>query len=250
MNKSRHTWMSHVIHVNESRHIWMSHVACEWVTPHMNESCHKWMSLVPCEWDTCHANKSRHVWMSHITNEWVTWRNSSYVWRDLFICVTWLIHTCDLSHVTCFQHTPTYSATHSKISQHTFITRWVTILICGLVVVSHICMSPFSVSMTNIYTHIYKHIYTHAYTCVCTRVHSLQLIFRLQMCAHMCVYTCTCGYMRVYMFVYMCVCTRIHTNIYTHIYAHVHDIPTYVHMYAVCMSCAHVCSLYVDCSEW
>jgi len=111
-----HTWMSHVTHMNESRHtyewvtshIWMSHV------PHMNESSHL---MRVCEWVT-HMNKS-HIWMSH-TYEWVTHMKEShtksnsqkldsslplvracdmtYVWQDSFICVTWLVHMCDMTH--------------------------------------------------------------------------------------------------------------------------------------------------------
>ena len=86
-----HIWMSHVTHMSEScrtyewvmSHIWMSHVT------HMNESCHTY------EWV-----------MSHIYDSFicVTWliqmcaMTHSYVWHDSFICVTWLIHMCDMTH--------------------------------------------------------------------------------------------------------------------------------------------------------
>ena len=107
-----HVWMSHVTRMNESchtyewvmAHVWMSHVT------RMNESCHTY------EW------VMSHVWLSHVTGEQcdeqprrtslrggsgficVTWlihmcdMTHSYVWHDSFICVTWLIHMWDMTH--------------------------------------------------------------------------------------------------------------------------------------------------------
>jgi len=91
-----HVWMSHDTHMNESwrtyewvmAHIWMSHGAP------MNESWHTW------EWVTAH------IWVRHVTctNEswhtraWISSQIGKYVWHDSFICVTWLIHMCDMTH--------------------------------------------------------------------------------------------------------------------------------------------------------
>jgi len=71
-------------------HIWMSHVS--WHDSFIRISA------------TCVMS---HIWMSH-----VSWHDSfirisatcvmsatcRYVWHDSFICVTWLIHMCDMTH--------------------------------------------------------------------------------------------------------------------------------------------------------
>jgi len=55
-------------------HIWMGHI------PDMNESCHK-------------------------SERTVAWRLRIhiFVWLDLFMSVTWLIHVCDMTH-SCVRH--------------------------------------------------------------------------------------------------------------------------------------------------
>jgi len=80
-------WMSHV------SHIWMRHVTTRHVT-HMNVSCHTYESVMS------------HIWISHVTqmneschpSEWVILHVEKEVWHDSFTRVTWLIHTCDMTH--------------------------------------------------------------------------------------------------------------------------------------------------------
>jgi len=85
-----HIRMSHVTHTNESwhtyewvmSHIWMSHVT------HMNESCHTY------EWVICHMPSRRQM----------SWS---------FICVTWLIRMCDMTHSFVW---------HDSFTSHAFKT--------------------------------------------------------------------------------------------------------------------------------
>jgi len=125
-------------HVNEScltyewvmSHTWMSQ-SCHmygWVTlpvsqesahgPQkiytMNESCHAY------EWVTSHIWMS--LWMSHVTH-----MNASchacvlhiHVWHDAFICVTWLIHMCDVTH-SYVRHDSLIYITHTCDKTHSY----------------------------------------------------------------------------------------------------------------------------------
>jgi len=81
---SHESWvMSHVSATRVSVY-GMSHVNTSRVMSRVNESCHVWMSHVTCEWVMSRVNESCHVWL--------------YVRHDSFICATWLIHTCNMTH--------------------------------------------------------------------------------------------------------------------------------------------------------
>jgi len=87
----------HVTHVNAACHTHervLLHIRMRHVT-HMNTSCHTYENIMP------------HIWMRHVTlaqrhtcdmTHLYVWRTHLYVWHDSFICVTWLIHTCDMTH--------------------------------------------------------------------------------------------------------------------------------------------------------
>jgi len=123
-------------------HIRMSHGTCEWLShgTHMNESCQTWMSYVthmnmPTPTRTCRGQGThQHAplripalvsssWVSHVTHMTISCHTPlmersqvfTYVWRDVFMCVTWhipahitheeewYIHVCDIkkkNHVT------------------------------------------------------------------------------------------------------------------------------------------------------
>jgi len=119
-----HTGLNHVTQVKtyerDMSHIWTRHVKC------MTESCH-----------TCHTHQNAMPRMSmhHATHlnacEW----HDSFT-REACICVTWLNHMCDMTHVRkwdsfmcdlfiCviyFGHTHTHTHTHVNTSYHTCLT--------------------------------------------------------------------------------------------------------------------------------
>jgi len=129
MNESCPIWMSHVTYewvmsyMNESCHIWMSHVTYEWVmhvthewsmtiwmstATHCNNTAthnrhtrliHMFMphSYVAWEWVMSHVNTSCPIWISHVTHEWRINIWISLACRNSFMCVTWLIHACDMT---------------------------------------------------------------------------------------------------------------------------------------------------------
>jgi len=138
-----HMWMSHVNHMNESCYtcewvmsiIWMSHVT------HVNESCHTyecvmshiWMSD---QWQHRHkyvtiivtnsvifvTNMTMSVSMTmsnmtmSITQTMSVWR---CLWHASFICVTWLIHTCNMTH----SHTDIVTQTSYLTSSYYIYTQ-------------------------------------------------------------------------------------------------------------------------------
>ena len=105
-----HGWISHISHAQAwvLSQIWMSHVT------HENESCHAYeiirMSPGNHMNDLCCAYLG--TWMTplsfyarHDSFICVTWliymcdMTHSYTWYDdSFLCVTWLIHMCDMTH--------------------------------------------------------------------------------------------------------------------------------------------------------
>jgi len=130
--------MSHVTRVDKSRH------TCGWHVTRADESHHT------CEWVTSHVWTSHvtGVWMSHVTGvnesrqrcEWVTSQvlmsHDSHVWHDSFICVSRLIHACDMTdayvwwfglmHISYMSYTS--CMTHSYAWHNSFL--YVTWLIC------------------------------------------------------------------------------------------------------------------------
>ena len=116
-----HTWMSHVTHINATCHTYkwvMSHIEMLHIS-HINESCTtndhflRWRVVmsqyvgVSCEgkkmeereksvWGwvvTWHHQITHHPHISTLQG-----RQLSYVWHDSFMCVTWFIHMCDITH--------------------------------------------------------------------------------------------------------------------------------------------------------
>jgi len=79
-------------------------VTFEWVTSHfeshMNESRRIYGFWVTYEWVTSHMNESQRDSFIEVVAGLLT---HSYVWRDLFIRATWLIHMCDMTH-SCVRH--------------------------------------------------------------------------------------------------------------------------------------------------
>jgi len=118
-----HICMRRLTYRNESCHsydwvmsqIWMSHVT------HMNESCHGivyfsyiWTSRVMAH--IVHAHSHRWwVYMCDMTH--------SYVWRDLFICVTWHICMCDVTHSN-MSKPHLYVTSHIEMLKATHSHRW------------------------------------------------------------------------------------------------------------------------------
>jgi len=126
-------WMSNVTHMNESCHFTrMNHVtymneSChtyEWVMSHMNESCHTyewvtshiWMSHVthikcvalqhtttPHTKASCHTYEGvmSHIWrrrVTHMKASCHTYERVTSLEHASFMCVTWLIHMCAMTH--------------------------------------------------------------------------------------------------------------------------------------------------------
>jgi len=154
-----HIWMSHVTHANkqqESSHELKSllfsknSVPYEWVTAHTQKwvTSHKWMRHVT------RMNQSRHTYeramcsrlnskssvlyervtahkeTSHITHA-NTQLHASHAWYfsyDSFICVTWRIHICDMTHsyvwhvsfISATWHIHTGDMTHSYVWHDSF----------------------------------------------------------------------------------------------------------------------------------
>ena len=88
----------------------MSHVTYKWVISRINESCHVSMSHVTCAACGVLVCERRESARAHHSVAWhdificVTWHihvcdmMHSYVWHDSFLCVMWLIHMCDMTH--------------------------------------------------------------------------------------------------------------------------------------------------------
>jgi len=85
-------------------HSFVWHVSCEcmyeWVMPHIRMSHGTHMDNLPIR---AVATAIATMWRDKFIC--VTWlirmcdMTHSYVWHDSFICVTWLIHMCDMTHV-------------------------------------------------------------------------------------------------------------------------------------------------------
>jgi len=91
-------WMSHITRMS---HIWMSHVTQiqrnTLLSTHLLHLAHS----VSCD-VSCHGFV--HVtWLTHIRV--MCDMTHSYTWHDSLICVTWLIHTCDMNiSYVCMTH--------------------------------------------------------------------------------------------------------------------------------------------------
>jgi len=107
-----------------SRDMYTSHMSCqtyEWVMSHT------WMSHVP------HMNKViSHIWMSHVThtNESCPTYERVPASCIVFVCVTWLVHVCDMF-PSCVWH-------------DSFIRSSIIYVLCNLVPVSrmvYVCVT-------------------------------------------------------------------------------------------------------------
>jgi len=105
--------------------VWMSHVTYEWVMSHMNESCHIWMSHVTCEY----VKSKSPIFIRTVCTLWWVMAYSD-VWRGSFICVTWLIRMCDMTHSYVWLDLRWLLCVWVDVSCHTY--EWVA---------SHIWMS-------------------------------------------------------------------------------------------------------------
>jgi len=106
VNESCHPSMHRVIHMHEQYCLWVishtnvmyeSHI---WIMSHMNpiyESCHICISHMD---PSLYKSTARRAVMSHIWMWNENWVNEtySYVWHDVFLCVTWRIHMCDMTY--------------------------------------------------------------------------------------------------------------------------------------------------------
>ena len=117
MNESRHTWMSHVTHMNQSDpHICISHVThlkesrhtCErvksrvWIShvAHMNESRHTYELFTSHIWvrHVAHMNESHHPYELPLSSFSTCDITRSYTWLVPLTSVSWLIHMNESCH--------------------------------------------------------------------------------------------------------------------------------------------------------
>jgi len=112
LNVSRHAPKSRQRAVKLAQGI-VHHVSYECVMSHSHESCHIYMSYVTYEYILSHMNESCHTWMCHVMHQKVgkscqmgarhrksvdSVRQSDARPRPPIYQVTWLNHTCDMTH--------------------------------------------------------------------------------------------------------------------------------------------------------
>jgi len=126
-------------------HIWMSHIT------YANESCHTYKWVMSNEWmsHVTHVQKTQHT--AHITHtrtggtpsaqkDWVvrvTWlvhmfdmshfmfdMSHLYVWHDSFICIRYVIYTCNMTHFCCTQGSRLLREKLSFMCQTTHLYVW------------------------------------------------------------------------------------------------------------------------------
>jgi len=109
-----HIWMGHVTRMNESGHTYARIVPHVWMchATRMNESCHIY------EWVMTHNNNANIKLVSMDLLPSDLFKNGSFfdvihdsihireithshVWHDSSICLTWLIHMCEMTHSKC-----------------------------------------------------------------------------------------------------------------------------------------------------
>jgi len=89
----------------------------------------------------------------------------AYVWLYSFICVTWLIHMCDMTH-SYVRHDSFACATQSYMRHDFFIyTTWHVHMYIHI----HMCCA---VSTAQMHTHKHTHTHTHTHTHERTHVHT------------------------------------------------------------------------------
>jgi len=146
----------------------------------------------------------------------------SHVWNDSFICVTWLIHICDMTHSYVW-------LTHSYVWRDSFIRVTWLIHICDVASI-HMCDSTYTSvrhlwSISHIRTH--KHIHTHTHTHI--------YIYKYRHIVGPSMYMCVNRYLArrveliskfdIYpIFIYI----DTYIFIYIHVYKHIH-VYTYIH---------------------
>jgi len=78
----------------------ISHIIVQWLVfvsrhiAHLGQIMVQWLFCVPPHWEIVEqASFICTTWLIH-----TCYMTHSYVWHDSFICVTWLIHMCDMPH--------------------------------------------------------------------------------------------------------------------------------------------------------
>ena len=115
LNNMQHDMLSHGTHLESCcRHTY------EWVMSHilmrhdmLSHGTHLKMCAMTQTQDVCHDSSICMTWLIHMCD--VT---HPYVWHDSFICVTWLIHVCDMTHPYMWQDAP--ALPHLQSLSHTF----------------------------------------------------------------------------------------------------------------------------------
>ena len=82
--------------------------------PHLTWLIHVWHDSFICV-----------TWLIHVCD-----MTHSYVWHDSFICVTWLIHICDVTHSYAWHDSFTCDMTHSHVRYDSFICATSLIHVC------------------------------------------------------------------------------------------------------------------------
>ena len=182
------TWLLHVWHDDN-----LYTVACE---RHSRCAFHTYT------WDTSHTRQS-HVMRMQADQT----RAFVCVWRDSFMCVTWLIHVCDVTHscvwrdsfmcVTYLSCRCVMCLIHLRDMPHSHVWRATFICVCR-------CATCKCVKCRKLATFIWVTCHFHTWTC-----HMPYLAYRIRACI---IYVCI--YIYTYTYIYIC----IHIYIYAYIY--------------------------------
>jgi len=146
---------------------------------------------------------------------------NSYVWHDSFACVTWLIHTWNMTHLYVWHHSFTRE-THlyvwpNSVKKH--IHMWGVIRLYSWRD-SFMCMT-WLIHMWHV-THLYRDVREHSFVIVrchfqkCDVVHSYVTHDYIDICIYICI---------LYINIHICIHMFIYIYIYTYEYMHM-----YVHM--------------------
>jgi len=170
----RHTWMSHVVHLNESCH------TREWVMSHT------WMCHVTHENTSCHIHERvmSYTWLSHVThmNESCHTRNTSGHTHEWVMSYTWIRHVTHMNE-SCHTHEWVMSLLHTRAHvQHTSILWRIQDALSridqalfnysAVFTLAHIHTYTRARVHTYIHTHIHTYTHTHIHTYTHTHIHT------------------------------------------------------------------------------
>ena len=125
-----------------------------------------------------------------------------YVWHDSFICVTWLIHMCDMT------HTYVWPLSHSCVARDSFVCVWHDSFICVTWLV-HACDMPHSC----VWHDSFEHMTCLMHTCAVTL--SVRAIWPIHVCVPWLAASTT-----AHRFMGICIQIHIYMNIYAYIYVY------------------------------